>query len=250
MAHDTDIDRIKAKISKLLKLAEGSANEHEAANAMGKARSLMDKYQLTKIDIIEVDGVAKEFKAAQATRAFKACPKHIQWLATSIAKFNDCQAIFENGHEINFKKNDNRVHAYGKIIVFCGYSLDVDICVEMFARTVSAVNRLCAIFLAASGHEGRYPMGIGNAFKQGCADKIGNRLSELKIERQKLTTASGTSLVVVKDNAVSEYFGSVKYKSSCSRKLDSESFKAYEAGIKAGDEVELQKKIEESSEDD
>lgn len=244
MAHDTDIDRIKAKISKLLKLAEGSANEHEAANAMGKARSLMDKYQLTKIDIIEVDGAAKEFKEAQATRAFKSCPKHIQWLATSIARFNDCQAIFEGGHEINFKKNDNRVHAYGKIIVFRGYSLDVDICVEMFARTVSTVNRLCSTFLAANGYEGRYPMGIGNAFKQGCAGRIGDRLHELKVERNKLVTASGTSLVVAKDKAVSEYFGSVKYKSTGTRRMDFESFKAYEAGVKAGNEVELQRQID------
>lgn len=243
MEHE-DIDRIKSKISKLLKLAEGSSNEFEAANAMSKARALMDKYQITKIDIVEVNGIEKEFKEAQATRAFKACPKHIQWLSVYIAKFNDCQAKFITGVPIDFKKNDKRVYNYGKAIIFRGYSLDVDICIEMFTRAISAVNRLCAIYLENEGYEGRYPMGIGNAFKQGCVSRIGEILNGIKVERGRLTTSSGTSLVVLKENSVAAYFGEAKYGTSRGTERDYESEKAYLHGELAGNSVELQSKIE------
>lgn len=244
MALDEDLGRIKAKISKLLKLAEGSGNEHEAANAMGKARALMDKYQLDKIDIIEVDGVSRAFKEAQATRAFKACPAHIQWLTVGVGKFNDCQAQFQHGHPIDFKANAKRVYSEGKIIVFRGYSLDVDLCIEMFTRLTGAINRLCGEYLQSIGHEGRYPMGIGNAYKRGAVSTILRRLDALKIERQKITTAKGTSLVVVKENAVAEHFGSAKYKSEKERKMDSTTFLAFLEGQKDGERVEIQKSVE------
>lgn len=238
-----DLERIKGKIAKLMNLAEKATNEHEAASAMSKARALMDKYDLEQADIIEVDGVSVEFLSASATRAFKACPKFMQHLAVAVARFNDCQAQFEGGHPINFKANAKRVHNYGNVIVFRGYKRDVEIAIDMYARLLGAVNRLCREWLDDNGHEGKYPVGLGGKFKEGAVSTITSVLQAAQIERQKLTTASGTGLVVVKGAAVDKYFGEAKYGTSKSKPMNDEQAEAYREGRMRGQQIEVQKKV-------
>lgn len=240
-----DLSRIKIKIAKLMNLAEKAANEHEAANAMAKARAYMDKYDLEQADIIEVDGVAKEFLAAAATRAFKTCPSFVQYLAVAVAKFNDCQAVFEGGHPINFKKNNNRVHIYGNIIQFRGYKHDVEVALDMFARLNGTINRLCKEWLIETGHTGRYPVGIGSKFKEGAVDSINKFLAEAQIERQKLTTSSGTGLVLLKGEAVAKYFGEANYGTAKHKEMTPEQTAAYFSGVIRGKSVEIHKKVAE-----
>jgi len=45
------MNKIKEKIQKLMALAEGATNEHEAASAMSKAIGLMQKYQIEHTDL-------------------------------------------------------------------------------------------------------------------------------------------------------------------------------------------------------
>ena len=242
-----DIERIKAKISKLLNLAERASNEHEAASAMAKARNLMDKYDLQQVDIIEQDGHRHEMLAADASRAFAACPKWMSTLAVIVAQFNDCQAIFE-GAEVNYK-TENRPNArkknWGKKIVFRGFRRDVELAVDMYARIIGALNGLFAQYLKDIGHEGRVPMSLNTNFKCGAVSTITRLLRESIIERQKLTVSNGTALIVVKSNAVAEYFGNVTYTTKKARAFTSdESADAYWEGQKRGHQVETHSKIQ------
>jgi hypothetical protein len=242
-----DLDKIKSKIAKLLNLAERASNEHEAASAMSKARALMDKYDLQQVDIIEQDGQRHEMLAADASRAFAACPKWMSTLAVIVAQFNDCQAIFE-GAEVNYK-TENRPNArkknWGKKIVFRGFRRDVELAVDMYARIIGALNGLFAQYLKDIGHEGRVPMSLNTNFKCGAVSTITRLLRESIIERQKLTVSNGTALVVAKSNAVAEYFGNVTYTTKKARAFTSdESADAYWEGKKRGHQVETHRKIQ------
>jgi hypothetical protein len=51
MLNDKKIDRIKRKVSKLLALAMGTSNKHEADNALKKAAALMASYHVSEGDL-------------------------------------------------------------------------------------------------------------------------------------------------------------------------------------------------------
>lgn len=241
-----DLDRIKSKVAKLMNLAEKSSNEHEAANAMSKARSLMDKYDLQQFDIIEINGIKEEFLAAHATRAFKACPQYMADLAVWVGTLNDCKVVFEHGHPINFKENKNRVHNFGKIIVFRGYKRDAEMAVDMYTRLIAAVNGLCRAWLDANGHVGKYPVGIGGKFKSGAVDTICMVLSKAQSARELLKVGNGTGLVVVKGNAIAEHFGATTpgKKRPKPKAMNEEQYAAYLAGLVEGQKVEVQKSLD------
>jgi len=241
-AKSSGIDRIKLKIEKLFRLAEGSANEHEAANAMAKARKLMDEYQLTKVDILNVNGEDREFSKQPATRTFANIPQHMNILSVAVAEFNDCQAVRE-GAEKHFKAYKK---TWGNRITFRGFKHDVDMAVEMYESLMVLVNKLCAEWLVEIGHEGRYPVGLGSKFKLGACETLCKRLNDLRVERQKLTTSTGTSLVVVKGAAVAEYFGEANYSKAKQPKFsaeDPESIIAFTEGKRRAKDVEIQRKI-------
>ena len=242
---EQELIRIKAKITKLLNLAEKAANEHEAANAMAKARALMDKYQLSQIDVLEVGGEEKRFTRQNATRHFAAMPQYLSYLSTAVAKFNDCQARYDYG-VVNFKKKAYDVKQWGKAIEFVGLVDDVQMATDMFARLLGAINNLCTLFLARNGYDGKYPVKIGTRFKLGAVMTICDRLAELQKEREALITSSGTGLVVLKSAAVAEYFGEANYKKStpnATKNMDGESANAFRQGKIDGNKVEIQRMV-------
>uniref|UniRef100_A0AAU7VHC2 DUF2786 domain-containing protein n=1 Tax=Serratia phage Spe5P4 TaxID=3159438 RepID=A0AAU7VHC2_9CAUD len=246
MEHENaELERIKSKIAKLLNLAERAANEHEAANAMAKARALMDKYQLTRLDALDIGGESIQFTRVVATRHFAAMPEHMAYLATAVAKFNDVQAQYDYGF-VDFKKKEGDAKKFGKAIEFRGMVDDVNMAVDMYARLLGAINNLCTLFLAREGYNGKYPVKIGTRFKLGAVMTLCDRLHELQKAREALKTSNGTGLVVVKGAAVAEYFGEVSYKSkapSATKRMDGESSHAYQQGKRDGNKVEIQRNI-------
>ncbi|QBQ72328.1 hypothetical protein CPT_MTx_022 [Serratia phage MTx] len=242
---NADLERIKAKIAKLLNLAERASNEHEAANAMAKARAMMDKFQLTQLDALDVGGNTIQFTKVVATRHFAAMPEYMAFLATAVAKFNDVQAQYDYGF-VNFKKKEGDAKKFGKAIEFRGMADDVNIAVDMYARLLGAINNLCTMFLAREGYDGKYPVKIGTRFKLGAVMTLCDRFNELQRERDALKTSNGTGLVVVKGAAVAEYFGEVSYKEkapSATKRMDGESSNAYHQGRRDGNKVEIQRHI-------
>lgn len=239
-----NLERIKAKINKLLKLAEGSANEHEAANAMAKARKLMDEYQLTKYDVKGDGEHQQQFMESQVSRVFANMPKYMNILAVAVARFNDCHSCLRYGQK-TFKVNVKNV---GKYLQFYGLKEDVEVAAGMYATLLGAINRLCNEYLESIGHVGKYPMGIGNQFKYGCAHRLCQRLRELREEREaefaKTAQSTGTSLIVVKSQLVEAHYGVTQYSKVKHKQSDVEGgLEAFLAGLAAGDQVQIQKQI-------
>lgn len=212
-----DLDKIKERIAKLLKMAADASSPNEAAIAAGRARKLMDQYQLAHADINTGSFKEKMVKEG-ATRAYAAIPQYIVWLAVSIAKYNDCQAVYENAevtHRAHLKaKLESRTKRWGKRLVFRGYETDVALARDMLERLCDANDSACRVHMKAEGFT-RYDVKVGGHFKEAFALAVGSRLRELSKERESLTNeASGTALVVVKTGEVDAHFGKVKYGSS------------------------------------
>jgi len=237
-----NLDKIKDRIAKLLRMAEDASSPHEAAIAANRARKLMDQYQLDAMDI--GDGFEEEFAHEHATRYFAAIPQYLSIFAAAVGKFNDCQAVFGGG-VVTFKKKASDAKQCGKRIEFKGYKSDVQLAIQMYNTLEEAVNRLCKEYMRAQGLTA-YSVRIGGQFKLGAFMEIGHRLSAMTVERDKLTsTVTGTSLVVVKSKNVDEHFGPIKYKKANVKEVkEYDDQAARKAGVNAGRMVEIQRSVE------
>jgi hypothetical protein len=239
----TDLNKIKDRIAKLLRMADDASSPNEAAIAASRARKLMDKYQLSQIDI--GTGFEEEFATEPASRFFAAVPEYLSWFWTAIATYNDCQASYDYGW-VDFKKK-GAAQQWGRRVMFKGYKSDVALAKQMLNTLEEAVNRLCKEWLKTQGFA-RYPVREGGQFKHGAMAIITDRLRDMTKERDLLTaseSATGTSLVVIKSTAVTAHFGEPGYKTSKARQItDAAEQAARNAGYRAGRMVEITKSVE------
>jgi len=240
----TDLSKIKDRIAKLLRMADDASSPNEAAIAASRARKLMDKYQLSQLDI--ADSVEEDFATDPATRFYAAMPYHLNVFSVAVAKYNDVQAKLENGH-VDHRGSAAKGHTkkWGPRIVFNGYKNDVQLAVQMFNSLSDVVDRLCREYVAKEGYT-RFPVGIAKAFKVAAVLEISARLQAMTVERDKLTSeTTGTSLVLMKSIAVAAHFGDAGYKGKKTKfHQDDESFAARQAGVQAGRSVEITKSVE------
>lgn len=209
MERKENLEKIKDRIAKLLRMAEDSSSPNEAAIAAGRARKLMDQYQIESVDI---DGEINEALIARGHgRFFAALPLYLQFFAVAIAKYNDCQVRFEYGI-VTFKKRADDRKKTGKRPCFQGYESDVALCCDMYDRLEAAVNRLCKEYMDGLNLP-KYNVRIGSAFKHGAVNEISRRINSMLKERELLFSESaGKGLMVIKSAAVEECFGAPNYK--------------------------------------
>jgi len=239
-----DLGKIKDRIAKLLAMAKDSSSPNEAAIAASRARHLMDKYQVTEMDLS--DTKEEVFDAKSATRFFAAIPTYMSTFAVVIGKYNDCQAVFEWGW-VDFKKKPTDEKKWGKRIQFRGYASDVQLAIDMYNSLLDTVDRLCKEFLVGKGYD-KYPVGVGNQFKIGAITEISRRIEEMTIERDSITMEHGPEvgkgLVLYKEASVNEYFGEVKYsQTKYVSTTDSVTREARAAGTRKGRTVEINKTL-------
>lgn len=231
-----NLDKIKDRVAKLLRMADDSSSPEEAAIAAGRARSLMDKHQLSEYDVTE--RIAEVFGSFPATRYFAAIPQYMQFLAVAVAKYNDCQGRFEIGI-VDFKKKAHEAKKDGRRLMFHGFESDAQLAQQMYVRLLDAIDRLCKVYLTGKGYA-KYPVRIGGQFKLGAVLAITSRLEVMTKERDALKYADGTALVVVKKAAVDEHFGDVEYNKVKTRDLVSQDeMAARYHGVIQGRQVEI-----------
>jgi Protein of unknown function (DUF2786) len=230
-----NLEKIKDRIAKLLRMAADASSPEEAGIAAGRARSLMDKFQIDAFDISQK--ITEEFGAMEATGYFTDIPIYMSTLAVAVARYNDCQARYEHGRH-SFQ-NDRQ----GKSVMFQGYKSDVEMAVEMYKRLLSAINRLCKEYLLANGNEA-YDARLGSQFKAGASATVIRKLVAMTAERDLITKSkSGTSLVVAKKHAVEEHYGEAKYSGMKQRSLSAAEARAYTEGHIRGNRVEITKQV-------
>ncbi len=244
-----NIEKIKDRIAKLLRMAQDSSSPNEAAIAASRARSLMDKYQISEADLN--DEIKDIFGKERCGRNYKNIPTFMSILAVAVARFNDCVVT------VNYDANWQKTNAGGKasrcgpqcyrFIEFKGYQNDVVLAVAMMDSLVNCMAQLCKAYLTGLGVTGRYPRDLGEAFKKGCSHELVTRLNQLTRERNELMeteakTSAGTALAIIdKKKRVEEQFGAQRTKRTRSiAAYDHATNHAHAAGAREGRKMQIQ----------
>ncbi|QVJ13205.1 hypothetical protein [Pseudomonas phage PSA28] len=226
-----DLNKVKARIAKLLAMAENNGNEHEAAQAADRARRLMDQYQLDRMD---VEQTASDFGYEYAGESYAFQPRWKGWLASAVAKFNDCQCrlvrVPSDGARKRYRTR------------WEGYAEDVTLCLAMFEYFTTVVENATSKDQLARGYT-RYNARVGTIFKEHMVSTLSERLRVLMAQRQtETTTATGTGLAVYKANQVAAQFGECTYKEQQTKpadKMTPEEKHAALMGIQEGEAVHI-----------
>lgn len=226
-----DLNKVKARIAKLLAMAENNGNEHEAAQAADRARRLMDQYQLDRMD---VEQTASDFGYEYAGESYAFQPRWKGWLASAVAKFNDCQCrlvrVPSDGARKRYRTR------------WEGYAEDVTLCLAMFEYFTTVVENATSKDQLARGYT-RYNARVGTIFKEHMVSTLAERLRVLMAQRQtETTTATGTGLAVYKANQVAAKFGECTYKEQQTKpadKMTPEEKHAALMGIHEGEAVHI-----------
>lgn len=226
-----DLNKVKARIAKLLAMAENNGNEHEAAQAADRARRLMDQYQLDRMD---VEQTASDFGYEYAGESYAFQPRWKGWLASAVAKFNDCQCrlvrVPSDGARKRYRTR------------WEGYAEDVTLCLAMFEYFTTVVENATSKDQLARGYT-RYNARVGTIFKEHMVSTLSERLRVLMAQRQtETTTATGTGLAVYKANQVAAQFGECTYREQQTKpadKMTPEEKHAALMGIQEGEAVHI-----------
>lgn len=200
-----DIENIKRRIAKLLAIAgDARANPNEAAAAAGQAEKIMRKFQLEHADLITVElrkgeamATADSVANAKTNKTLaKEVPPWASFLAVQVGRFNHCGARIATTEK-------------GEACVrFFGYKADVELCKWMFDYLVATINRLAEEYKWSEDYinNGR---SVLTAYRRGVAMGINSAIRKLEREREQEMTSTGTSLMVVKQDAIVAKFGNV-----------------------------------------
>lgn len=229
-----NIEAIKRRIAKLLAIAEDNrANPEEAAAAAGMAEKIMRKFQLEHADLIMIELRKGEAMATadcvanaktNKTKA-KEVPPWASFLAVAVGRFNHCGARI-------------CTFADGNVGVrFFGYQADAELCKWMYDYLVATINRLAEEYKWSQDYidNGR---SVLTSYRRGVASGIISAIKKLEAERQAQQTSTGTSLMVVKQNAIVEKFGNV-FQTKRSNASSSHRGDAFARGYEDGKNVDV-----------
>ena len=208
------VTNILDKIRKLLAMAKDASSPNEAAIAAKQARALMDKHQVSEMDI---SMTPSQFGEDYAEFGNKTAIKWLGKMALGVARLNDTRCIWEyrNGQ---------------KAIRFQGYLEDVSVSVLMMVYLRDTAMRLGQ---QETGRTAR------TDFRMGFAVGVCQQIDEMLKERQEVRLSDGRALVVVKSAAVSAEFGDQRTR----RANGSRQSGSFFSGIEAGRKVSLNRQV-------
>lgn len=199
-----NLDNVMRRVQKLLAIAnDGRGSPEEAAAAAGMAERIMAKYQIEHADLVKKDlatGSNMETVNVVVTAKtngtkVKAVPAWADMLAYAVSMLHDVGAAKAFTLE-------------GEMCVrYYGYSADVKVAAWTLGYLVHTVNQLCATFRSNPVYQigGRTAM---NSYRMGVVSSIIRMLQERTAAKRQEATSTGTSLMVLKRDAIAEHFGS------------------------------------------
>jgi len=187
----TDLEN---KISALLRKAERTDNEHEAAAFFAKAEELMIKHGL---EHLTSDEATTEKIEARTLTVYGSLNLSRMTLAGAVARgFN----VHMHYHRTYQRENGtHHVDPVGCVLTFVGYTMDVDACLTLFA----ALDAQAALALRAymKTDEAKYAWTgkhvTRRSFLDGFASRVGHRLVEAKRAAQATMAPAGSSTALV-----------------------------------------------------
>lgn len=219
-----DRDKLIERVRSLLAMGSDASSPNEAIIALRRARSLMDKYQITSIDI--EDCTKNDFGENNFESISSQNRVWVGSLAISVAKLNDC--MVEMGRRASKK--------HKLVFVFKGFLEDTEMCNFMLAYLLQAGESFYKRDKEAYGLSGASDK---NSYLVGFAVGIQSRVNQILLERQTpsedLQLSSSTSLVLAKKQMVTQEFGETREKQAPSVKNGAGGF----LGRKAAKEAHL-----------
>ena len=218
---NTPNSKILERIRALLAMGGDVSSEHEAAIALKRARSLMDKHQVTLADIENIDD--ESFGSSFFDTESSKQKIWVSSLSIKIAKLNDCIAAIK-------KRSNKRMPI---VYEFKGFSEDAKICDFMLIYLVDTCNRLYNRDKAKLRLSG---LSDKNDYLHGLVSGLSDKMQAMIDERVSQQASDGRSLVLVKKAMVEQQFGQPKYKDSRGRSVKPS---VYNAGVAAAKDVHL-----------
>ena len=213
-------DKIIERVRALLAMGSDTSSPNEAAIALGRARKLMDKHQVTAIDIENAE--EDDFGENAFTSDSNQNRTWVGILVVSIAKLNSCVV----GVSPRYSRKERIKY------VFKGFEEDSQLCNFMMAYLSDAVKVFYKEDQEKYGLKGASDK---NSYFIGFSSGINARIEKIIKERElnKHVLSSSTALVVAKDAMVAERFGETPTSSARPAKKGRGSFLGKTAAEKA-----------------
>lgn len=201
------------RAQKLLAIAgDDRANPNEAASAAAMAEKLMRKFSLEHADVMSAE-FKKEanFSSQDAACVMKKGkghkPKNVppwaQWLAVPTAQLHDVQARNAYNAEL------------GACIRFLGFTADVQLAAWSFDYLTTCVIRATRAFQKEATRSKVESDSFRRGFVMALLTSLRNAIDAKAAELAE--SSAGTSLMIVKADAVAAHFGEVSYGSKASK---------------------------------
>lgn len=216
-----NLESVKRRVQKLLAIAEHERSDpNEAAAAAGMAEKIMRKYQLDYADVIMAalkkgDDLSTEDIVCTAKTngtKTKTVSPWVGMLAVAVAELNEC------GCKIGRTSNDEAC------VRFFGFTADVQLATWTLGYLVETTNRLCNEYKKTEEYlaGGRRVL---NSYRQGVSIGITQSVRNLAgAKKDEVRTGTGTSLMVVKQDAIAAKYGEFKTRPVASKVSRGDSF--------------------------
>ena len=239
----SNIDKIRAKISALLKKTEANgASESEAAAAMAIASKLMAEHGVTMNDIKENTAAARDFSKRHVNPGAKNLSVVDKFVATAIATYTDTKVWNSKGFD-GFKMGKTKMKAkYSSNLMFYGYSVDVELAEYIYKICDSAVEAEWKKFSRTVPAGSRAKARV--TFQLGMALRLRDRLLEMKSAN--IQESNGTALVVLKKQLVETSFKNdmnVKLGKAATSSVTYRNGAVFEAGKNAAENVRFNREV-------
>ena len=221
----TDIENIKARIVKLSKMTvENGCSEAEAMTAAAKLAAILDENGMTAEEIKSFSREESGNKMETANFGNKKKLHEVQFCVNAIAKFFDVK-VWSATTSVN------------RVIRYFGFPNDVAAAIALTETLVYAMEGDFDRYML-NNVQSVHGKTLRKNFMVGFAHRVSERLKELKLERNPVTT--GTALVVLKNQVVEAEAEklNLQLKKGASNRTTANTA-AYEAGQVAGGRVNL-----------
>jgi hypothetical protein len=232
---DEKSEAISRRIRALLNLTtENGASEAEALAAASKAQELMQAHRLTMSDV-EITNEPVDQIEVERTSTVRYAPA--DYTARGIEALCGVRSWMSRRNVI--RDGYYRSHTVRK---FLGLRPDVEMARYLYTMIGAAISVELSRYQASRGFKSRTET---SSFQVGMARRINNRLLDMAEAAAPVAkTATGTSLVVVKNAVVEAAYASLGLKFSGSYTgMSASSGSAYSAGKAAGDRVNLSRPL-------
>jgi len=223
-------DRIIDRERKLLAMANDQSSPAEATIAAQRARRLMDTWQISKHDLLDVN----DFTIGRAGKARKFTPKWENVIAVAVVVYNDCIVSYTQSSPVSAFQ-----------ATFKGYGPDVEISVMVYHHLLRVGCTACSAALPVK----RYNAKLGTIFKEAYASEVCDRLKKMAVDRHgEVAFQGGKELMVSKIKSVEDHFGHMSYiKTSMKKAKEDRERIAAALGRKAGQDVAINPQVNQTT---